>query len=177
MSFMPSWFLLRIPVSHKGRRDCCHAGLTLFIFWKMWSGSSEEQCTDGHWGSLKATITHHPLLLFLGCHGFWGMSLGKLKHIFGNNSLPGSDSLCLSFHLCLTLSVGVGVCLCVHCSQAGRVNMLRLAICKCSPDLTQVTDHNLIFFFSFFVLRTSRFYPDVDEQSVDKPHPSWAITT
>lgn len=50
MSFMPSWFLLRIPQRHKGRGDCCHAGLTLFISWKTWSGSSEGKCS--HSGSL-----------------------------------------------------------------------------------------------------------------------------
>ena len=131
---------LRVPVvSHKGRRDRCHAGLTLFISRKMWSGSSEGQSTDGHWRSFTATVTHHPLLLFLGCHGFWGMSLGKLKHIFGNNSLPGSNSL--------PLSLSIFVCLCVLCSQAGRVIILRLAIFKCSPELIPVADNNLVFFY------------------------------
>lgn len=67
---------------------------------------------DGHWRSLKAskhTHTHaHPRSLFPGCHGFWGMSLGKLKHISGNSSLPGSDAVCVFPLICVCVSRQAG---------------------------------------------------------------------
>lgn len=141
----------------------------------MWSGSSEGQCTDGHWKSLKATVTHHPLLLFLGCHGFWGMSLGKLKHIFGNNSLPGSNSLplSLSISVCLCVSASVCVCVCVRVSalQPGRKSKYVKACNLQVFSRFDTSDRAQPRLFLLFVPpQASPVDPDVHEERVHDQH-------
>lgn len=75
--------------------------------------------------------TPHTLLLFLGCHGFWGMSLGKLKHISGNSSLPGSDTVCVFPCVC--------VFVCAHGKQAGRQEGKYAVACNLWTEWFQIS--------------------------------------